>query len=364
MNILLLSTADWDHPFWTNKQHVALALAKEGHRVVYVDSLGLRKPKMAGKDKKRVIKRIKRIFSSPRKITSRLWVVSPLVIPGIQKGIFAWLNRLILFIFLRYSYIKLGFKCNILWTYSPATVQILNPRHFQSSLYHCVDDISAQPLMPKMELEKLEILTAQKVSHIVVTSPALFRKLKGKCNSLHLMPNVVEYDHFSNPTYESVRKAKESMQSITSPIIGFVGAISSYKINFDLLKYLADSQPKNSFVLIGSIGEGEEGTDVSELKRRKNIFFLGPKSYQEVPGFISNFDVAILPNRINQYTQAMFPMKFFEYLASGVPIVAMEIPSLIPYKEYLSLCDSFESFSNEILKKKYHLILNLSEMQD
>ncbi len=358
MNILLLSTADWDHPFWTNKQHVAVTLSNAGHKVIYIDSLGLRNFKIAARDKSRIVKRLQRIFSSPRFIKPGLWVVSPLVIPGIQKGFLKWANCLLLRLTLSYSYLKLGFRCNILWTYSPATVLYFNPSDFKKSIYHCVDDIAVQPNMPTYAIKELEKLTASKVDHLVVTTKKLKEKLEGLCPSLHIMPNVVEYKHFANPSESSKNKAIKLMKGIPKPIIGFVGAISKYKIDFELLLNAVDTHREYSFVLVGSIGEGDEDTDVSELKKRSNVFFLGPQSYQDLPGFMSCFDVGILPSRRNEYTEAMFPMKFFEYLAAGLPVTAVQIPSLIPYRSLVTLCPDNKSFSKGIstaLKSKDNL---------
>ena len=344
MDILLLSTADWDHPFWTNKQHVAVALAKAGHRVVYLESLGLRQPTLARQDRGRLIKRLRRFFISPRLVTPRLWVVSPLVLPGIRSRFLTLINRFLLSLTLLYVYLRLGFNCDVLWTYSPATTSYLNPRRFKHSLYHCVDDIGAQPKMPTLALDRLEFRTAANVEHVVVTTVALQKKLQGLCSSLHLMPNVVDYEHFAESSKASLQHAKKLMQDIPKPIIGFVGAISSYKIDFNLLADVADARPDCSFVMIGAIGEGDSDTDVSELQLRNNIFFLGPQSYQNIPACMAFFDVAILPSRLNTYTEAMFPMKFFEYFAAGLPVVAVPIPSLSPYRQLLFLCDGSDAF--------------------
>ncbi len=348
MNILLLSTADWEHPFWTNKQHVARTLAENGHKVVYVDSLGLRQITTKTKDRQRVFRRLKGVFLSPRLVRKGLWIISPIVLPGIQKGFFRWLNRFIMSLTLLYAYRRIGFKCNVLWTYSPATTLYLNPSDFEHSIYHCVDDISVQPNMPTKDLRMIEKETARKVNHIVVTTNNLFKRMQGHCSNLHIMPNVVEYKHFANPSDSSLKKASRLMENLPRPIIGFVGAISNYKVNFDLLLSAVDEHIDYSFVLIGSVGEGESSTNVSELYLRKNIFFLGPQPYKDLPGFMKQFDVGILPSQRNDYTISMFPMKFFEYLATGIPVVAMEIPALLEYRSLVTLCKDAKTFSDGI----------------
>ena len=78
-DILLIATADWDHPLWTNKQHVACSLAARGHRVLYVESLGLRAIQPTGRDWARVWKRLRRALQSPRPVRPGIWVCAPLV---------------------------------------------------------------------------------------------------------------------------------------------------------------------------------------------------------------------------------------------------------------------------------------------
>ena len=81
-DIVLLSTADWDHPLWTNKQHVACALAAEGERVLYVESLGLRSVQAKSQDFSRIFRRLFRGLRLVRVVRPGVWVLSPLVWPG------------------------------------------------------------------------------------------------------------------------------------------------------------------------------------------------------------------------------------------------------------------------------------------
>ncbi|EFC2759870.1 glycosyltransferase family 1 protein, partial [Escherichia coli] len=78
-NIIILSTADWDNPFWTNKQHVALDLAKKGYNIFYIDSLGLRKPGLNKKDFKRIFNRLVKGIRPPKKVHQNIKVWSPVL---------------------------------------------------------------------------------------------------------------------------------------------------------------------------------------------------------------------------------------------------------------------------------------------
>ena len=109
-DIVLLATADWDHPLWTNKQHVAVSLAAEGNRVLYVESLGLRSAQATARDVSRILKRLRRGLRGPRRVRPGIWVWSPLVVPGGSAGIALLLNRISLSLGLRIALLSLRFR--------------------------------------------------------------------------------------------------------------------------------------------------------------------------------------------------------------------------------------------------------------
>jgi glycosyltransferase involved in cell wall biosynthesis len=242
----------------------------------------------------------------------------------------------------------LGFNRPVLWTYNPMVLDILHVRPDVRLVYHCVDEIKEQPGMPAREMEEAENKLLKRADHVFVTSEELYRTRKRYNNNTYLFPNVADYDHFSKAR-ENKTAIPEEVGRIDKPIIGFVGAISSYKVDFALLSFVARSRPDWSLILIGKIGEGDPDTDTSILNH-ENIYMLGPRQYKDLPGYIKSFDVAMIPVALNEYTHAMFPMKFFEYLAAGKRIVSTNIDSLKKYNEYLLLSDNYDEFVSNIEK--------------
>lgn len=139
-DIAMLVTADWDHPLWTNKQHVACELASLGHRVLYVKSIGLRPPRAVAADRSRVLRRLRQGLRWPRRVRPNLWVwvtssasrgPSPVGSeaqlldphPGAEAlpGGIAPASRI------------------ALWSYNPMTLRLLDTRPFGTLIYHCVD---------------------------------------------------------------------------------------------------------------------------------------------------------------------------------------------------------------------------------
>ena len=133
-NIILISTADWDNPFWTNKQHVAVELATIGHRVLYIDSIGLRRPSSSPQDLKRIFHRIIKSFNFPKKVRENLWVLSPIVIPFHTNKFIQKLNRFWLSSLLYLSARILKIHFSHLWTYNPLTSLFVDLKNFQFSI--------------------------------------------------------------------------------------------------------------------------------------------------------------------------------------------------------------------------------------
>jgi glycosyltransferase involved in cell wall biosynthesis len=115
---------------------------------------------------------------------------------------------------------------------------------------------------------------------------------------------------------------------LPEPRIVFTGAIAAAKVDLQLLAELAERQPDWSIVLVGPVGLGDPETDVSSLSQLKNVHLLGPRRYEELPSVLRGAQAAIIPYRRNQLTASVFPMKVYEYLAAGLPVVATALESL------------------------------------
>jgi glycosyltransferase involved in cell wall biosynthesis len=349
-DVVLLSTADWDHPFWTNKQHVARSLADLGHRVLYIESLGLRPPRLEAQDLRRIGRRLRRGLRPPRQVQPGLWVWSPLLIPAPRTRLQRRLNRVLFAALLQLWRRCLRLRADLLWTYNPLTGQLLDLRchGFRQLAYHCVDDLAAQPCMPVALIEQEEAALCAAADQVFVTSPELLRT-RGRQN-LHTRydPNVADVAHFATARDHSLPIPADLLALPAGPRLGFIGAVSGYKLDLDLLVRLARHRPECQVVLIGRVGEGDPGTDLSVLAGLPNVHLLGPRPYGHLPAYLRGFDLALLPCPLNAYTRSMFPMKFFEYVAAGVPVVATALPALQDQAHLARICASSTGFLEEV----------------
>jgi glycosyltransferase involved in cell wall biosynthesis len=323
-NVILISTADWGAPYLTNKQHTAKLLAKRGFRVLYVESMGLRLPTANMKDIKRIWERLKNGLGPIREVEKNIWLLSPLGIPFKQHNTFInWFNQSLLRLRLRGFCWLRNFNKAIVWTYHPYIFNAIRKSEVEALIYHCVDDLSAIPGIDSVNFLAKEKILIQKSDHIFVTNRQLLRKCEHENSNVHYMSNVVDLEHFINAHY--VNADHDAVSKISKPRLCYVGALSDYKIDFELVYVIANKRQDWSWVFIGEEREGQKSHWFSKLRKLNNVICLGKIKYEELPKFLGCMDVGLLPTLVNDYTKSMFPMKYYEYLAAGLPVVSTPI---------------------------------------
>ena len=116
----------------------------------------------------------------------------------------------------------------------------------------------------------------------------------------------------------------------------------------DLIFSIAENRPDWHWVMIGEEREGQSSTKVKQLSELENVHFLGHRPYEQLPHYLAGMNVATLPTLINSYTASMFPMKYFEYLAAGVPVVSTPLTFTQTYESGLIVAEDSSSFSDAL----------------
>jgi glycosyltransferase involved in cell wall biosynthesis len=138
-----------------------------------------------------------------------------------------------------------------------------------------------------------------------------------------------------------IQKVPEDIAKIPKPIIGYIGALFSLRLDIDVLVYLAKQRPQWQIVLVGPEDEAFKN---SELHQISNVHFLGSKKMEELPSYLFPFDVALNPQKLNEVTIGNYPRKIDEYLAMGKPTVATLTKAMDVFSEHTYLAETKEDY--------------------
>lgn len=185
-------------------------------------------------------------------------------------------------------------------------------------------------------------------AHVVFTQVVAEYDKKRNINPYtYVMPNAVDY-HLSAQAEACVVTLQDT-SSIPRPILGYVGNVDD-RLDYDLICAVARNNPQWSFVFVGPVGPAAKPDEITRLKETENTYLLGGKAYHEVPLYTRQFDVCLLPHRVKGATESQSPLKLFDYLASGRPIVSTPIAGLEGFDEFVSIGASPYEFADQVTK--------------
>ena len=189
------------------------------------------------------------------------------------------------------------------------------------------------------------LLALHRADSITVTSSTLRRRILEVCErEVKLVPNGVEFDRFAHPAATS-RPA--DLPSCNQPIIGYIGSIYPW-IDFQLLDQTIELMRDVQFVMIGHL-HPDVASGMNRLQRHKNFCYLGRKPYAEVPAYVNSFDVGIIPFKRTLLTEAVNPVKLYEYSAAGIPTVVTDFSDdTISFGDLILIARSVEEFARLI----------------
>ena len=161
---------------------------------------------------------------------------------------------------------------------------------------------------------------------MLASAPALAERLRTISANVMDAPNVADTDLFCRALEPG--PLDPGMAALPTPRIVFTGAIAAAKLDLTMLARMARLRPSWSFALVGPVGTGDPHTDVSALASEPNVHLLGLRSYTQLPAVLRAADAGLIPYARNELTNSIFPMKVYEYLAAGLPVIATPLPAL------------------------------------
>lgn len=200
-------------------------------------------------------------------------------------------------------------------------------------VYDCMDEWADFDVIHPVLLEAEEKLVTE-CDLLVVTAQRLQDKWKKQGRDSILVRNAVDYDF-----YEQQCRPNSLLQDAPHPVIGYYGGIADW-FDAELMARVARARPGWTFVLIG----GVFNVDMTELEALPNVRLLGQQPYETMPLYLYHFDVCIIPFKINAITEATDPVKFYEYVSWGKPVVSTMLPELNVHRDHLYLARDADDF--------------------
>jgi ADP-heptose:LPS heptosyltransferase/glycosyltransferase involved in cell wall biosynthesis len=334
VNLVCFGQQNW-HYCWTGKQQLLTRLAERGHRILYVDPtwLGTREPG----------------FVPPRATGSEpgLHQVGPGDLHVLTYGfarllrhrgnVWRW-PRVI-----RRTLEELDLPrptCLALRPGARPLVEHLDPR---GVVYYAVDEMTAfgdRSEGERREIRRKEEAMLRRADVAVGVSPRLHARFRTVHPRSRLLPNGADLEHFSPGSLAAAELHPALRDLPDGPTLVFVGQVDD-RLDQELVVACARAIPELRVVLAGRV---RRDVDVSALEREARVHLLGYVPYEELPSVLRAGDVCAVPYRVNELTRSCNPLKVFEYLATGLPVVSTPLDALAWCADVVRLASDREEF--------------------
>lgn len=319
--LVCASTQYWDET-WFRKQHFMSHLAKR-RPVLYVEPSRsiLRPPPPDTRDtmrnpllraRTRLVEDAVRIWTPPRGLP--FWTH-----PTVSRAQYAQWGRA-----LRASVERLGFSRIWLWLVQPLWIQARASLRAERVILDLVDDVTAYEARAHSRATMSRCVDAAlDAADLIVTTTrplAESARTRNQRARVEVIGNGVRESWIDRPAGVVPR----DLAALPRPWIGFAGAIFTY-LDYEILAAVASAFPEASLVLLGAV---HDTARAQELARARNVHLLGARPQQEVPEYLAAFDVCLSPFKAGAVRRAVNPLKIYEYLAAGRPVVSTPLESL------------------------------------
>lgn len=294
-----------------------------------------------------------------RQVNKNLLVYTPLAIfpfgISYRSGFFSRLNRFFISREIEKLIRRLRINRYIFIIHSPhlsCLVDILNPL---ARIYEVVDEYSCseEDLTNENKLdyllkviEKGEQNILAKADIVFAASRKLYERKSFYNKNTYFVSNGVDLEHF----WDHENRTAQDMAAIPKPRIGYIGHINAF-LDFEWLDYCAVKRPEWSFVFLGAVDTQNilnNNSSYQQLISRKNVFMLGWKKYDDLPAYMRQIDVFLLPRKNCTYSQNSNPNKIYQYLSTGKPVVSSRFDSVEPFAKCIYIATDKIAFLKNI----------------
>ncbi|MES9905309.1 MAG: glycosyltransferase [Sedimenticola sp.] len=325
----------------SSSQHLVSHLA-ESRKVIWVNSIGLRRPRLNSGDLKRLWSKLRGKMPSAisNNLPENLQIVQPRTLPAprgkLQRELAARLLQRQIMPVVK----KASLNRPILWASLPTAVDMAGRLNESALVYYCGDDFSALAGVDHQVVSQHEQELVQRSDLIMAASDVLASRFPAA--TTRVLPHGVDFDLFSRPVPRATDLPDDGR-----PIAGFYGSLSEW-LDRPLLVEVIQQLPEWHFVFIG-----KADVDMGDLQRLHNVTLLGPRPHQQLPSYSQHWNLGLLPFCDNPQIRACNPLKLREYLATGRPVVSTDFPAAQHYSDLIHIVNSAEEMVGAICNARF-----------
>jgi glycosyltransferase involved in cell wall biosynthesis len=338
----------WGGPLWKDRHEICWRLA-EKNRVVYVDSRSQFRSLRHGLRTGRITWQELR-GSSLRQMRPGLWVFhypdwAPISARYPTKQFFRAIRRASLRSVLR----RLNMTQPIVWLNTPGMVDLVSEvpspalRIYHATDQYCAYQNVAASLRTRIIRQERSLLEC--VDIVIATEKGLFDDKRKINTETYLVPNGVRFSDYQGAKTSTTAPA--GIANIERPRLGYIGLVGD-RLDFGMLKSAAELRPDCSLILIGELRIEKKEKEWRELIALPNVHLIGPVTIDQVPHYVNQFDVGLIPYQQDEEALYACPLKLFEYLAAGIPVASIDIPAVRLVGDYVSIARNADEFPTAI----------------
>jgi len=345
-DIFCVSSMDWES-VWGSRQ-AYMDILRQKNRVFFIQSqYG---PEHILKHPQLFVKIFRYFFKRVKNIKKNLWIIEPpMQLPCnlLSKRINSMNQKLSLRYWKRIKK-EMGLNNILLWIYNPYFPDILGGLDEKLSLYFCIDAFSI--LSRGRKKNTIDILEEKQIKNVdvnIVITKKLYEDKSGIRSDINLVYNGCDYEGIRK-VFESDKSVPFPLMQIPHPILGHIGSING-KLDLSLIYLLASRNPGWQFVFVGEIFYADISAFLfNQLKMLPNIHFIGRVPREKISYYEKYFDICLNVYKINSWTVYVKPLKVFEYLATGKPIISTPLPELDEFKDVILFSNNVDEFEKNI----------------
>ncbi len=327
--IVCFSSNDWnDIP--SSKFHIMRYIG-QSRTVLFIETIGIRQPRICANDAKRAFHKIEKSLQGSRHAEAKIYRWSPLAIPFHKVMVVRHINSLYIAAMIKRISSTLDIKKPVIWSYLPNAIGIIKRLDFSKLVYHCIDDYGEFTGAPKRSFEAMEREILQTADLTVVSSRELLSLKRPHSKNIAYVPHGVDLKGFERELKNRV--TLPDIDAVKGPTAGFVGRIADW-IDLELVGRCASEMRHWSFVFVGP-----SNVDLSRYRGMGNMIFLGRRDHRLIPHYIKRFDVCLMPFVCNRLVASVNPLKMYEYLAVGKPVVSVPMPETAEFAGVVAIAE-------------------------